>query len=74
MQVSFPQASWGDSPTRFTHLDMILLASGQEDQARSVLAHARALGDRGEALQEKMMECMKDSARVIERSRRGARK
>jgi tetratricopeptide (TPR) repeat protein len=64
----------GDSPTTLTHLGMALLASGEEDQARSVLAHARALGDRGEALQEKMMECMKDSARLIERSRRSPRK
>jgi tetratricopeptide (TPR) repeat protein len=64
----------GDSPTTLTHLGMALLASGEEDQARSVLAHARALGDRGEALQEKMMECMKDSARLIERSRRAPRK
>jgi hypothetical protein len=57
-----------------THLGMALLASGEEDEARSVLAHARALGDRGEALQEKMMECMKDSARLIERARRSPRK
>ena len=60
----------GPSPTTFTHLGMALLAFGQEDQARSVLAHARTLGERGEALQEKMMECMKDSARLIERARR----
>jgi len=64
----------GPSPVTLTHLGMALLASGEEDQARSVLAHARALGDRGEALQEKMMECMKDSARLIERARRGPRK
>jgi len=32
------------------------------------------MGERGEALQEKMMECMKDSARLIERARRGQRK
>jgi tetratricopeptide (TPR) repeat protein len=64
----------GPSPVTLTHLGMALLASGAEDQARSVLAHARALGERGEALQEKMMECMKDSARLIERARRGPRK
>jgi tetratricopeptide (TPR) repeat protein len=64
----------GPSPVTLTHLGMALLASGEEDEARSVLAHARALGDRGEALQEKMMECMKDSARLIERSRRSPRK
>jgi tetratricopeptide (TPR) repeat protein len=64
----------GPSSTTLTHLGMALLAEGQEDRARSVLAHARTMGERGEALQEKMMECMKDSARLIERARRGTRK
>ena len=64
----------GSFATTLTHLGMALLASGQEDRARTVLAHARNLGDRGEALQEKMMECMKDSTRLIERARRGQRK
>ena len=32
----------GPSPATLTHLGMALLASGEEDQARSVLAHARA--------------------------------
>jgi tetratricopeptide (TPR) repeat protein len=64
----------GPSPTTLTHLGMALLAFGDEDRARSVLAHARTMGERGEALQEKMMECMKDSARLIERARRGQRK
>ncbi|HEX3528979.1 MAG TPA: tetratricopeptide repeat protein [Thermoanaerobaculia bacterium] len=60
----------GPSPTTLTHLGMALLASGEEDRARSILAHARAIGGRGEALQEKMMECMKDSTRLIERARK----
>ena len=64
----------GPSPTTLTHLGMALLASGEEDQARSVLARARALGGRGEALQEKMMECMKDSTRLLERVRRSQKK
>ena len=64
----------GPSPTTLTHLGMALLASGEEDRARGVLARARALGGRGEALQEKMMECMKDSTRLLERVRRGQRK
>src|SRR6185312_5642470 len=51
----------GASPTTLTHLGMALLA------------HARTLGEHGEALQEKMMECMKDSTRLIERARRGGR-
>ncbi|HSN87779.1 MAG TPA: hypothetical protein VL025_13540, partial [Thermoanaerobaculia bacterium] len=64
----------GPSSTTLTHLGMALLASGEEDRARSVLAHARTMGDKGEALQEKMMECMKDSTRLIERARRSPRK
>ena len=64
----------GPSSTTLTHLGMALLAHGEEDQARTVLAHARTMGERGEALQEKMMECMKDSTRLIERARRTARK
>ena len=64
----------GPSPTTLTHLGMALLASGEEERARSVLAHARALGERGEGLQEKMMECMKDSSRLLERVRRSPKK
>lgn len=64
----------GPSPTTLTHLGMALLASGEEDRARNVLSRARSLGSRGEALQEKMMECMKDSTRLLERVRRGQRK
>ncbi len=64
----------GPSSTTLTHLGMALIASGEEDRARSILAHARSLGERGEALQEKMMECMKDSTRLIERARRVPRK
>ncbi len=64
----------GASPTTLTHLGMALLASGEEDRARNVLARARSAGSRGEALQEKMMECMKDSTRLLERVRRGQRK
>src|SRR6202035_1627053 len=64
----------GPSPTTLTHLGMALLASGEEDRARSVLAHARKLGSRGEGLEEKMMECMRDSTRLIERVRRAGPK
>ena len=61
--ISFPsRASWApigehaDAPGHgASH------ASGEEDRARSVLAHARGLSGRGEGLQERMMECMKDS-------------
>jgi hypothetical protein len=49
------------------------LAKGEEDRARDVLAHARTLGEHGEALQEEMMECMRESTRLTERARRGGR-
>src|SRR6476661_5183941 len=55
----------GDSPTTLTHLGMALLASGEEDQARGVLAHARTLGEHGEALQEKMREHIRAPTRLI---------
>jgi len=64
----------GPSSVTLTHLGLALLASGAEEQARSVLAEARTLGDHSEALQEKMMEFMKDSTRLLERVRRGQRK
>ena len=64
----------GASSTTLTHLGMALLASGEEDRARSVLAHARNLGGRAEGVEEKMMEFMKDSTRLLERVRRGQKK
>jgi tetratricopeptide (TPR) repeat protein len=64
----------GPSANILTHLGMALLASGDETRARSVLAHARGLTGRGEGLQEKMMECMKDSTRLLERVRRGQKR
>ena len=64
----------GASVNTLTHLGMALLASGEEDRARSVLAHARGLSGRGEGLQERMMECMKDSTRLLERVRRGQKR
>jgi tetratricopeptide (TPR) repeat protein len=71
----FPQAvdclerssDLGPSTTTLTHLGMALLAAGNEDEARSAFARARGLRPRVGALEEKMMECMKDSMRLIER-------
>ena len=59
----------GPSTTVLTRLGMALLASGDEDRARGVMARARRLDDRGDAIEERMMEFMKDSARIIERAR-----
>jgi tetratricopeptide (TPR) repeat protein len=62
----------GPSATIFTHLGMALLASGEEERARSVLAHANHLERRagGGGVEQRMMECMKDSARLHEQVRR----
>jgi tetratricopeptide (TPR) repeat protein len=60
----------GPSPTTLTHLGMALLAAGDEEQARGAFGRARSLEPRVGALEERMMECMKDSARLLERVRR----
>jgi tetratricopeptide (TPR) repeat protein len=57
----------GPSPTTLTHLGMALLAAGEEEKARDAFGRARSLEPRVGALEERMMECMKDSARLLER-------
>ncbi|MEM7050461.1 MAG: tetratricopeptide repeat protein [Acidobacteriota bacterium] len=64
----------GPSATTFTHLGMALLASGQEEKARTALARARQLDGRGDGLEQKMMDCMRDSTRLLERVRRREKK
>jgi tetratricopeptide (TPR) repeat protein len=63
------------SQTTLTHLGMALLAAGEERQARDVLAqaHNRAKSDGG-AVEQRMMECMKDSTRLLNRVRNKQRK
>ncbi len=61
------------SATTLTHLGMALLAAGEEDRARGVLARARDLGDRREGLEERMLQCMKESSRLLERVEAGRR-
>ncbi|KAB2964985.1 MAG: tetratricopeptide repeat protein [Thermoanaerobaculia bacterium] len=63
-------AELGPSATTFTHLGMSLLAAGDEDAARAAFGRARSLEPRVGALEERMMECMKDSARLLERVKR----
>jgi len=60
----------GPSPTTLTHLGMALLAAGEEERARAAFGRARSLEPRVGALEEKMMECMRDSARLLERVKR----
>jgi Flp pilus assembly protein TadD len=54
-----------------THLGIALLAAGEEERARSILAEARDLGPQGGSLEQRMMECMKDSDRLFERVQQG---
>jgi tetratricopeptide (TPR) repeat protein len=63
------------SQTTLTHLGMALLASGDEQKARDVLAraHNRAKTDGG-AVEQRMMDCMKDSTRLLTRVRNKQRK
>lgn len=61
----------GASPTTLTHLGMALLASGDEDGARRVLERARQLDRGSHSLEQRMMECLKASDRLLARVRRG---
>ena len=71
----FPQAveclkrssELGPSATTLTHLGMALLAAGEEDRARGAFARARSLQPRVGALEETMMQCMRDSTRLLAR-------
>lgn len=59
----------GPSAATLTQLGMALLAAGEEEQARRVLERARGLRGRGEGLERKMMECLRDSHRFHARLR-----
>jgi tetratricopeptide (TPR) repeat protein len=61
------------SPTTLTHLGMARLAAGDEEGARAAFGRARGFAPRFGALEERMMECMKDSARLLERVQRKPR-
>lgn len=62
------------SETSLTHLGMALLASGDKEQARGVLAQAQAFRHKGSSLEQKMMECMRDSGRLLQRVQQGRKK
>jgi tetratricopeptide (TPR) repeat protein len=59
------------SATTLTRLGMALLASGEEEDARRVLDQARRVGPRVDTVEQKLMECLKDSSRLHEIVRRG---
>jgi len=49
---------------------MALLAAGEEKRARAAFGRARELEPRVGALEERMMECLRDAARIHERVQR----
>ena len=57
------------SATSLTHLGMAMLASGKDGDAKSVLARAREAEGKNASVQQRMMECMRDSRRLLERAR-----
>ena len=62
------------SVTTLTHLGMALLASGAEERARTVLAEARSLEGAETSVEQKMMECLKTSNRLLDRVQQGRAK
>jgi tetratricopeptide (TPR) repeat protein len=60
----------GPSETNLTKLGMALLASGEDERARGIFARAREIGGRG-SLEQRMMECLHDSSRLLQRVRQG---
>ena len=62
------------SAATLTHLGMALLASGDDSQAKSVLAKARDSEGLAGSVQQRMMECMRDTSRLLERVRERERK
>jgi Flp pilus assembly protein TadD len=63
----------GVSSTTLTHLGMALLAAGEEKEARAALAKARDLAGGGVSLEQRMMECLKASDRLLRRVQHGQR-
>ena len=59
----------GTSAATLTQLGMALLAAGDEEQARRTLERARSLRRRGQGLEFKMMECLRDSNKFHSRLR-----
>ncbi|MCH9649897.1 MAG: tetratricopeptide repeat protein [Deltaproteobacteria bacterium] len=57
------------SQTTLNHLGIALLASGQKEKARNILAEARSLSEGGQRFEEKMIECVKGTRRSISGAR-----
>lgn len=54
------------SSSNLTRLGMALLAAGSEEQARNVMDRARRLDVRTAPLRDRVVECLKDSTRLLD--------
>jgi tetratricopeptide (TPR) repeat protein len=64
----------GPSARTFTHLGMALLASGEREEARTALAHARTLNGPQIPVGERLIECLRDNARLLDEVESKAKK
>jgi pentatricopeptide repeat protein len=57
----------GPTPTHLMHLGMALLESGEKDQARVVFRKAKQFEAKGAGLEEKILDQMRETTRLIDR-------
>lgn len=57
----------GPTPTNLMHLGMALLESGEKEQARTVFRRARQFKEEGAGLEEKILDQMRTTTRLIDR-------
>jgi tetratricopeptide (TPR) repeat protein len=60
-------ADLGPTPTNLMHLGMALLESGEKDRARAVFREAKQFKVRGAGLEEKLLEQVRLSAKLLNR-------
>ncbi|MGK2857098.1 MAG: tetratricopeptide repeat protein [Thermoanaerobaculia bacterium] len=60
-------ADLGPTPTNLMHLGMALLESGDKDRARAVFREAKQFKVRGTGLEEKLLEQVRLSAKLLDR-------
>jgi tetratricopeptide (TPR) repeat protein len=60
-------ADLGPTPTNLMHLGMALLESGEKDRARAVFREAKQFKVRGAGLEEKLLEQVRLSAKLLDR-------
>src|SRR5512142_248227 len=67
-------ADLGPTSTNLMHLGMALLESGQKDRARSIFRKAKAFKAKGAGLEEKILEQVRSTTKLIDRLHQRRRK